>query len=91
RSMSLSKCPLSPPTREQTDAAYPKRPWPFQNEYYSNAYAGPLTPNAPIILPICAICLGQHRHTMPVVQCLARRTWDDKYDTYCERINKAIL
>ncbi|KIK76809.1 hypothetical protein PAXRUDRAFT_168716, partial [Paxillus rubicundulus Ve08.2h10] len=30
------------------------------------------------------------RHTMPVVQCLARWTWDDKYDTHCKRINTAI-
>ncbi|KAF8415024.1 hypothetical protein L210DRAFT_3305430, partial [Boletus edulis BED1] len=39
---------------------------------------------------VCAICLGRNRHTMPVIQCAAKRTWDDKYDTYCERINKAI-
>ena len=46
--------------------------------------------NTLIILPICTICLGHHRHTMPVIQCPATRTWDDKYDTLCERVNKAI-
>ena len=90
RNSSFSKRPLSPPTREQTDAVHPKKPWSFQNNAQTNGFTGPPPYNPPIVLPICAICLGHHRHSMPVIQCPARQTWDDKYDTYCERVNKAI-
>ena len=90
RYSSFSKRPLSPPTREQTDATHPKKPQSFQNDAQTNGFVGPPPYNPPIVLPICAICLRHHRHSMPVIQCPARRTWDDKYDTYCERVNKAI-
>ncbi|KIK79826.1 hypothetical protein PAXRUDRAFT_160221, partial [Paxillus rubicundulus Ve08.2h10] len=61
----------------------------FRNETQTNTFAGP-PPSLPIILPICAVCLGWHRHSMPVIQCPVKRTWDDKYNTHCERFNKAI-
>ena len=91
---SFSKRPLSPPSKDQSDASHHKRQRSFRNEPQT---AGSSTPSnrdpsnaTPFILPVCAVCLGRHKHSMPVVQCPATRTWDDKFDTYCERVNKAL-
>ncbi|KIK77298.1 hypothetical protein PAXRUDRAFT_167326 [Paxillus rubicundulus Ve08.2h10] len=40
------------------------------------------------ILPICAVCLGCQPH--PVIECRAAHTWDSCFDTFSERIRKAL-
>ena len=89
-SSSLSKRPLFLPSREQSDSAYPKRLHSFRNDTQAYNFPGISHSNPPITLPVCAICLGRQKHSMPVIQCPAKRTWDNKHDMYCERVNKAI-
>ncbi|KAI6102489.1 hypothetical protein EDD16DRAFT_1427291, partial [Pisolithus croceorrhizus] len=37
----------------------------------------------------CAVCLSRHQHL--VIDCRATRTWDNKHDTFAERIHKALF
>ncbi|KAI6100759.1 hypothetical protein EDD16DRAFT_1434435, partial [Pisolithus croceorrhizus] len=37
----------------------------------------------------CAVCLGRHWHL--VIKCRAVRTWDNKHDTFAERVHKALF
>ena len=89
---SFSKRPLSSPSRDQSNVPHHKRQCSFQNKSQAT---GPATPfntshTNSFVLPVCAVCLGRHKHSMPVVQCPATRTWDNKFNTYCERVNKAL-
>ena len=95
RSPSLSKRPISLPSKEHQDAALPKRPRSFRSE--AQYPAQPTTfqsqetyPQIPTVLPVCAVCLGRHKHSAPVVFCTARQTWDDQFETFVKRFNKAL-
>lgn len=91
RHPSGSKRPLSPPyASHNTDFSDHKRQRSFWNpppgpSSYSN---GP-SPYSSGPLPACAVCLGRHRHL--VIDCWATRTWDNKYDTFAERVHKALF
>ena len=92
RTPSMSKWPMSPPVREQTEESQGKWQCTFQNEPQSNAPASAYgnTSSAPIVLPVCAVCLRHGKHNIPNIQCTAKRTWDNKHNTYCEQVNKAL-
>ena len=94
-SPSLSKCPASPPSKDHPDTTLPKCPRSFrsdaQNPSQSTAYQSrELYSQAPNILPVCAVCLGRHKHSVPVVFCAAKRTWDDQFKTFIKHFNKAL-
>lgn len=40
-------------------------------------------------LPICAVCLGRHPHR--IIECTVLKTWNQKFDTFARRENKALL
>ena len=82
RSPSLSKCPVSPPFKEHPDTTSNKCTRSFcadvQQPSQSTAYQPRETyPQSPTVLPVCAVCLRRHKHSMPVIFCAAKHTWDD--------------
>ncbi|KAF8439430.1 hypothetical protein L210DRAFT_788008, partial [Boletus edulis BED1] len=42
------------------------------------------------VLPICAVCLGRGKHSILVIACQAKCTWDNPFYTLCECFNKAL-
>lgn len=95
RSPSLSKHPVSLPFKEHPDATSNKCPHSFhtdaQQPSQRAAYQPRETyPQSPTVLPVCAVCLGRHKHSMPVIFCAAKHTWDDQFKTFVERFNKAL-
>ena len=91
----LSKRPISPPSKDHPDMALPKRPRSFHsNTQYpsqSMTYQSCETySQSPTILLVCAVCLGRHKHSMPVIFCVAKCTWDDQFDTFIKRFNKVL-
>ena len=70
RSSSLSKRPISP-SRDSSDAFVTKKLRTFR----ADPGTGPAIsePSSfPSILPVCAVCLGRQKHTMPVIRCPAK-------------------
>lgn len=74
RSSSNQKRSLSPPADAGDQR---KKPRPFRE---------PINPSSP--LPCCAVCLSRKSHH--VVECDAPRTWDGLFDTFSQRIKKAL-
>ena len=92
---SFSKRPLSLPSKEHADASLPKHPCSFHTDSQMPAsFVSHSTYETPSIasgmLPVCAVCLERHKHTVPVVFCAAKRTWNDQFDTFVECFNKAL-
>ena len=95
RSPSLSKCPVSLPSKKHPDTTSNKHTCSFcadaQQPSQSTAHQPRKTyPQSPTVLPVCAVCLRRHKHSMPVIFCAAKRTWDDQFETFVERFNKAL-
>ncbi|KAI6016682.1 hypothetical protein PISMIDRAFT_120164 [Pisolithus microcarpus 441] len=78
------KCPLSPlHSAHNSDFTDHKGQCSFRNPP-----SGPSSSfNRPF--PACAVCLGRHHHL--VIDCRATRMWDNKHDTFTERIHKALF
>ena len=96
-SSSFSKHSISPPSKDYPDAALPKQPQSFRSNSQSSGSSYAPSQHcleahfqSTIVLPVCAVCLGCHKHSMPVVFCPAKCTWDDKFDIFVEHFNKAL-
>ena len=95
RTPSLSKQPISPLSGGHAEGSLPKRPRSFRIDSQSappfpNIGAHKASAFQNNTLSICAVCLGRHKHSVPVVFCAAKRTWNDQFDTFIERFNKAL-
>ncbi|KIK80778.1 hypothetical protein PAXRUDRAFT_157748, partial [Paxillus rubicundulus Ve08.2h10] len=43
------------------------------------------------LLPTCTVCLGINPHSMPVVECPAKKTWDNKHKTFSKCSNRTLI
>ncbi|KAI6045300.1 hypothetical protein EDC04DRAFT_138999 [Pisolithus marmoratus] len=78
------KCPFShPQSSHNADFTDHKR----QCSFWNTPPSPPSFSNG--LLPACTVCLGRHWHL--VIDCRATRTWDNKYDTFTERVHKALF
>ncbi|KIO14022.1 hypothetical protein M404DRAFT_121641 [Pisolithus tinctorius Marx 270] len=41
-------------------------------------------------LPVCAVCLSHECHNIPVVECCAPHTWDNKHETFSKRVHRVL-
>ena len=90
RSGSLTKRPMSPLSRDTSDAFITKKLCTFRAEPGTGVIGSEPSSSFPTVLPVCAVCLGRQKHSMPVIRCPAKQTWDDQFDTLCERVNKVL-
>ncbi|KAG9310696.1 hypothetical protein JVU11DRAFT_9290 [Chiua virens] len=90
RSFSASKCPLSLSSSQRGHHANKKGPFLSCRPPQPNPAAKTGDPSG-ASYPVCAVCLGREKHDVPVITCRAKKTWDNAFDTLCERIKDALV
>ena len=84
------KPPISPTSFMAIDIAHQKKPCPFQLDApipHINP-APKLKDTKVAILPICAVCLSKEKHSISIIMCHAKHTWNNLFDTLCKCVVK---